>query len=115
MRVMQVPWKEVPVEMRYLVAKQFVIELVRPEAALDGQGQEAHFLEITPAFRLAKLTQLRRVTPGDKHTIAEIGLPRSQESYGVRELPHDFVGRQMFQCGQLEAEGTVRLRHARIP
>src|SRR5438132_797325 len=99
-----------PVQMRHLVAEQFVIQLVRPKTIGDSRGQQAHLVEVGMTFGVAQLNQFPRVTSCNQDTVTMIILPRTKERDGVRELPDNIFRRQFAEPGKLQTKRTTASR-----
>ena len=93
LRVVRRAREQVPVQVRHLVAEQLVIQLVRPEALLDGARQQAHLVEVSAAVGVVQPAQFGGVTAGDEDAVAVIELPRPEQRHRVRELPDDVLRR----------------------
>ena len=70
--------EEVPVQVRHLVAEQFVVQLVRPEARLDRLRERRHLVEERGAIR-TELAQFGGVFARHEHAVAGVELPRPDE------------------------------------
>src|SRR5262245_6118707 len=100
-----------PMKVRNLIAKQFVIQLPWMNGSLNRLCQQAHFIELSDPLVVGQLVELRGVTARDQDAVALVILPWTEQSDRVRKLPDQFFIRQRIETGQLEAERTFGGSH----
>ena len=76
--VVRAAWKQMPVEMRDLIAEQFIVEFMRLEVHFDGLGDKAHLVEITVALGEGEFTEFADMLAIDDDAVAEVKLPGAQ-------------------------------------
>ena len=111
LRVVRRAREQVPVQVRNLIAEQFVIQLVRPEALFDGTRQQTHLIEVSASAGVVQSAQLGGVIAGNEDAVAAIELPRPQQRHRMGELPDDVLRRQIIDRSQFAAEETLGEGH----
>ena len=113
-RIVEVTREQVPVQVRHLIAQQLVIELVRSIIRLNSLRQQAHLVEISPAFIRPQFVQFRGMAARDQEAVTLIELPHAQQGDAMRKMPDNIGGAELLDRLDLPAKGTIRLVQGKL-